>query len=138
MSKLKVTYAGSKWPELLSRIDPTRETTVLRPLLTMALMIPLSQLPLSYNVKSLPLRLLAANSSPTPSEWNIPVTTSMMRVLKQAEVVAMGLSWTEIHCDYTQMTTAFPEEVKSNAALTLTSTGINNIIGQLRRRGTLK
>src|SRR5712691_3229111 len=138
MSKLKVTYAGSKWPELLSRIDPTRETTILRPLLTMALMIPLSQLPLSYNVKSLPLRILAANISPTPSEWNIPVTTSMMRVLKQAEVVAMGLSWTETHCDHTQMTTAFPEEAKSNAALTLTSRGINNIIGQLRRRGTLK
>ena len=138
MSKLKVTYEGSKWPELLSRIDPTRETTVLRPLLTMALMIPLSQLPLSYNVESLPLRILAPNSSSTPSEWNIPVTTAMMRVLKQADAVAMGLSWTGTRCDHTQMTTAFPEEVNSNAALTLTSRGINNIIGQLRRRGALK
>ncbi len=138
MSKLKVTYEGSKWPELLSRIDPTRETTVLRPLLTMALMLPLSQLPLSYNVESLPLHILAPNSSSTPSEWNIPVTTAMMRVLKQADAVAMGLSWTGTRCDHTQMTTAFPEEVKSNAALTLTSRGLNNIIGQLRRRGALE
>jgi hypothetical protein len=61
MSKLKVTYEGSKWPELLSRIDPTRETAILRPLLATTLMFPLSQLPLSYNVESLPLCILAPN-----------------------------------------------------------------------------
>ncbi len=138
MSKLKVTYPGSPWPPLLSRIDPTRETTILRPLLTMALMIPLLQLPLSYNVKSLPLRILAPNSSPTPSEWSIPITTAMIRVLKEAEAIAMGLSLTETYGDHTQMTTAFPEEMNRNATLTLTSRGINNILGQLRRRGTLK
>ena len=77
LSKLKVTYEGSKWPALLSGIDPTRETTVLRPLLAAALMLPLSQLPLSYNVGSLPLRIPVPNSSSTPSEWNIPVTTAM-------------------------------------------------------------
>ncbi len=138
MSNLKVTYPGSTWPPLLSRIDPTRETTVLRPLLTMALMIPLSQLPLSYNVKSLPLRILASNSSPTLSEWSIPVTTAMIRVLEEADAIAMGLSLTEACGDHTQMTTAFPEEVNRNTALTLTSRGINNILGQLRRRGALK
>ena len=77
MPRDKVTYEGSKWPALLSRIDPTRETTVLRPLLAAALMLPLSQLPLSYNVGSLPLRIPVPNSSSTPSEWNIPVTTAM-------------------------------------------------------------
>src|SRR6266568_2168642 len=137
MHKLKVTYPGSKWSPLLSRIDPTRETTILRPLLTLALLIPLSQLPLSYNLKSLPMRLLAPNSSPAPTEWSIPVTTAMMRVLKEADAVAIGLSLTQTLCDSTQMTTAFPEEVKSNAALTLTSIGINNLLGQLRRQGAL-
>src|SRR6266702_3297611 len=106
--------------------------------LSLALMIPLSQLPLSYTVKSLPLRILAPNNSHTPSEWSIPVITAMMRVLKEADAIAMGLSLTETYSDHTQMTTAFPEEANRNAALTLTSRGINNILGQLRRRGILK
>ncbi len=146
MSKLKVTYPGSTWPPLLSAIDPTRETTILRPLLTKTLMEPLSQLPLSYKVKSLPLHFPVSDTSTsrTPtimsSEWHIPVTTASVSVLKtkQADAVAMGLSLTYNRCDPTQMTIAFPKEAKSNAALTLTSMGMNNIIGQLRRRGALK
>jgi hypothetical protein len=146
MSKLKVTYPGSTWPPLLSAIDPTRETTILRPLLTKTVMEPLSQLPLSYKVKSLPLHFPVSDTftSHTPtipsSEWHIPVTTASIHVLKtkQADAVAMGLSLTYNRCDPTQMTIAFPKEAKSNAALTLTSMGMNNIIGQLRRRGALK
>src|SRR5215467_547211 len=133
MSKLNVTYPGSTWPPLLSAIDPTRETTILRPLLTKTLMEPLSQLPLSYQVKSLPLHFPVSDtvtSRPpaiTLSEWHIPVTTAAVRVLKtkQADVVAMGLSLTHNHCDPTQMTLAFPKEAKSNTALTLTSMGMN-------------
>jgi len=62
----------------------------------------------------------------------------MMHVLKEADAIAMGLSLTEAYGNLTQMTTAFPEEANRNAALTLTSRGINNILGQLRRRGALK
>lgn len=146
MSKLKVTYPGSTWSPLLSAIDPTRETTILRPLLTKTLMEPLSQLPLSYKVKSLPLHFPVSDTSIsrlpsfTLSEWNIPVTTASVRVLKtkQVDAVAMGLSLTNNRCDPTYMTTALPKKAKSNAALTLTSMGMNNIIEQLRRRGTLK
>jgi hypothetical protein len=146
MSKLKVTYPGSTWPPLLSAIDPTRETTVLRPLLTKTLLEPLSQLPLSYKVKSLPLRFPVSDTfnSRTPttmsSEWHIPVTMASVHIVKtkQADAVAIGLSLTNNRCDPQQMTIAFPKEAKSNAALTLPSMGMNNIIGQLQRRGVLE
>ncbi len=58
MSKLQATYAGSQQPGFIAAIDPEREITALRPVLTAELMYPLATLPFSYNVRSLPLHLL--------------------------------------------------------------------------------
>src|SRR5438876_1316655 len=141
MSKLHATYAGSKWPECLSSIDPTREISVLRPVLTYELMTPLANLPLSYDVRSLPLRFAPSNSfRPTsPSDWNIPVKAADIHLVKttETEAVAIGVSLSNVSCDASSITGTFPKGVVSNASITLTSSGMNFVLEQLRRQGTL-
>lgn len=141
MSKLHATYAGSRWPDYLSAIDPTREISALRPVLTYELMYPLTNLPLSYDVGTLPLRFAPSNSfRPTSSSgWIIPVKATDLHLVKttETEVVAIGVSLTNDSCDASRINGTFPKGVECNASITLTSSGMNVVLEQLRRQNAL-
>jgi hypothetical protein len=132
MKKLKVTYEGSKWPEFLAKFDPTKEETVLRPVLTTQLMGTLANIPLTYMPYSLPVTMPLQSGK---SNGALPITDAKAQLVKASNSVVLGLMLDQARCAPSAFSTLLAGRTKYNAALGISTEGFNTLLSYLCKQG---
>lgn len=132
VKKLKVTYEGAKESLLPSIFDPTRETTALRPVLTKQLMTTLASQPLTFFPHSLPIGV--QTETKTSSEV-LPVMQAVTSIVQKRESVILGLMLNTRRPAPTLYATLLPAQSRYNAALSISTSGLNALLAHLCQRG---
>lgn len=133
MNKLKVSYEGSTWPEFLAKLDPTKEESSLRPVLTTQLMRPLASIPLTYMPYSLPVTMPLQNGK---SNGALPITQAQAQLVKACNSVVLGLMLDQTRSAPSVFSTLLPPgRTKNNAALGISTEGFNTLLSYLCKQG---
>ncbi len=130
LTGLKLSYQGDDEP--LSWIDTTIEQTILRPSLSMLLMARLASMPLSYLPDSLPLRLTATHNDATTD--GLMLADSAVSLDPQAESLTLAMRCAA-KTSAPAWSTNLLVESAANAAVALSETGLNSVLGWLCARG---
>ncbi len=137
---VQVALAGVTAPVPLVGADLSRATEPLRPFLAQNLLQSLARLSHTYALGSIPAHFPIRGNASASAE--LSVISAGVRVLtgKGEEALALGLSLTGAPCDAAAITSAFSGDgaASGNAALVLTTSGLNQLIDHARVQGRLQ
>jgi hypothetical protein len=130
LTDLKFSYQGDDEP--LSWVDITIEQTILRPSLSMLLMARLASMPLSYLPDSLPLRLPATHNDAATD--GLVLADSAVSLDPQTESLTLAMRCAA-KTSAPAWSTNLLVESAANAAVALSETGLNSVLGWLCAQG---
>jgi hypothetical protein len=130
LTDLKLSYEGDDEP--LSWVDSTIEQQALRPSISMYLMAPLASLPLIYLPNSLPLRLKVTGDDVVTD--GLALADSAVFFDPYAESLTLAMRCTAKSSAPTWSRNLFVAS-PGNAAVALSETGFNNMLGWLCAEG---
>jgi serine/threonine protein kinase/Flp pilus assembly protein TadD len=132
MRKLKVTYEGSHWPGLLAKLNPAKEETLLRPVITTQLFGRLARIPLTYMPSSFPI---AAPTRKRTVPQTLPIVRTLAGTLDKSGSVALALMLDERHIPPSTFVSLLPENAEYNAAIGISTAGLNTLLTHLCQQG---
>jgi hypothetical protein len=131
LADLDLSYEGDDEP--LSWVDTSIEQTVLRPSLSLLLMAPLAGLPLSYLPDSLPLRLKATRTKVATED--LVLADSTVSLNPQAASLTLAMRCSATTPAPAKPANLLPQSTTANAAVAVSETGLNQVLGWLCARG---
>ena len=132
MRKMKVSYEGSRWPPFLAKLNPAKEETLLRPVLATQLFGQLARIPLTYMPSSFPV--VMPMKKPTATH-TLSIVHALPGILNAPASVALGLMLDKTHTAPSTFTSLLPEKVPYNAAISISTQGLNTLLAHLCHQG---
>jgi len=133
LRQLKVSYEGSRWPGRLSTLNPVKEATTLRPVLTTQLFEPLARIPLTCMPCSLPLSVPDAQG--VVAAGTLPIKHIVPGLLATPASVALGLMLDEKRAVPSISAGALPPKTDYNVAIAFSEHGLNTMLTHLCAQG---
>jgi len=133
LRQLKVSYEGSRWPELIATLNPVKEATSLRPVLTTQLFGPLARFPLTCMPCSLPLSV--PDTQGVVVAGTLPIKHVVPGLLATPASVALGLMLDEKRAVPSISVGVLPPMTDYNAAIALSEHGLNSMLTHLCAQG---
>jgi streptogramin lyase len=133
LRQLKVSYEGSRWPELLATLNPVKEATALRPVLATQLFEPLARIPLTYMPCSLPLSV--PDTQGVVASGTLPIKRVVPGLLATPVSVALGMMLYEKRAAQSIFAGALSPKTDYNAAIAFSEHGLNAMLTHLCAQG---
>lgn len=125
LRQLKISYEGSRWPELLATLNPAKEATALRPVLASQLFGQLARLPLTCMPCSLPLRV--PDQAGRVAAGTLPIKRAVPGLFATPASVALGFQLSDQHANPALSVGVMPPQSPYNAAIALSEHGLNTL-----------
>ncbi len=133
MRQLKVSYEGSRWPDLLSTLNPVKEATVLRPVLATELFGPLARIPLTCMPCSLPLSV--PDNQGVVAAGTLSINRVVPGLLATPASVALGLMLDDKRAAPSISAGVLPPKADYNTAIAFSEHGLNALLTHLCAEG---
>jgi streptogramin lyase len=133
LSQLKVSYEGSRWPELLATLNPVKEATSLRPVLATQLFGPLARIPLTC-MPSFP-QLSVPDAQGVVAAGTLSIKRVVPGLLATPASVALGIMLDEKRSAPSISVGVLSAKTDYNAAIALSEHGLNTLLTHLCAQG---
>ncbi len=133
LRQLRVSYEGSRWPERLSTLNPAKEATALRPVLSSQLFGLLARIPLTCMPCSLPLRV--TDPQGTVAAGTLPIKRVVPGLFATPTSVVLGLMLDNQRAASSIFAGVLPPQSAFNAAIAFSEHGIQAVLSHLCTQG---
>ena len=133
LRQLKVSYEGSRWPELLAKLNPAKEATALRPVLAAELFGQLACIPLTCMPYSLPVS--APDTKRGAAVGTLPIKRVVPGLFATPASVALGLMLDDKRAAPASFAGVLLPQSRYNTAIAFSEQGLNALLTHLCDQG---